>query len=71
MKEKDIFCRIIDGDIPCHKLYEDLDVIAPLDDDEDDPFNVKFEDIGNSEDQLILKPPIWWFFKKGVILVFI
>ena len=31
MKEKDIFCRIIDGEIPCHKLYEDLDVIAFLD----------------------------------------
>ena len=29
--EKDIFCRIIDGEIPCHKLYEDLDVIAFLD----------------------------------------
>lgn len=31
MAEKDIFCRIIDGEIPCHKLYEDLDVIAFLD----------------------------------------
>ena len=31
MEEKDIFCRIIDGEIPCHKLYEDLDVIAFLD----------------------------------------
>ena len=31
MSEKDIFCRIIDGEIPCHKLYEDLDVIAFLD----------------------------------------
>lgn len=31
MQEKDIFCRIIDGEIPCHKLYEDLDVIAFLD----------------------------------------
>ena len=29
--EKDIFCKIIDGEIPCHKLYEDLDVIAFLD----------------------------------------
>ena len=29
--EKDIFCKIIDGDIPCHKLYEDNDVIAFLD----------------------------------------
>ena len=31
MSEKDIFCHIIDGEIPCHKLYEDLDVIAFLD----------------------------------------
>ena len=31
MKEKDIFCRIIDGEIPCHKLYEDDDVLAFLD----------------------------------------
>ncbi|MBR0439596.1 MAG: HIT family protein [Bacilli bacterium] len=29
--EKDIFCRIIDGEIPCHKLYEDDDVLAFLD----------------------------------------
>ena len=29
--EKDIFCKIIDGDIPCYKLYEDDDVIAFLD----------------------------------------
>jgi len=29
--EKDIFCRIIDGEIPCYKLYEDDDVIAFLD----------------------------------------
>lgn len=29
--EKDVFCRIIDGEIPCHKLYEDDDVLAFLD----------------------------------------
>ena len=29
--EKDIFCRIIDEEIPCHKLYEDDDVLAFLD----------------------------------------
>ena len=28
---KDVFCRIIDGEIPCNKLYEDDDVIAILD----------------------------------------
>ena len=31
MPEKDIFCRIVDGEIPCHKLYEDDDVLAFLD----------------------------------------
>ena len=31
MYEKDIFCKIIDGEIPCHKLYEDDDVLAFLD----------------------------------------
>ena len=31
MPEKDIFCRIIDGEIPCHKLYEDENVLAFLD----------------------------------------
>ena len=31
MKEKDVFCRIIDGEIPCHKIYEDEDVLAFLD----------------------------------------
>ena len=31
MLEKDVFCKIIDGDIPCHKLYEDDDVLAFLD----------------------------------------
>ena len=31
MYEKDIFCRIIDGEIPCYKLYEDDDVLAFLD----------------------------------------
>ena len=29
--EKDIFCKIIDGEIPCYKLYEDNDVLAFLD----------------------------------------
>jgi histidine triad (HIT) family protein len=28
---KDIFCRIIDGEIPCSKVYEDDDVLAILD----------------------------------------
>ncbi len=28
---KDIFCRIIDGEIPCDKVYEDDDVLAILD----------------------------------------
>ena len=31
MEEKDVFCKIIDGEIPCHKLYEDEDVLAFLD----------------------------------------
>lgn len=31
MKEKDVFCRIVDGEIPCYKLYEDEDVLAFLD----------------------------------------
>ena len=31
MEEKDVFCKIIDGEIPCHKLYEDDDVLAFLD----------------------------------------
>lgn len=31
MEEKDIFCRIIAGEIPCAKLYEDEDVLAFLD----------------------------------------
>ena len=31
MLEKDVFCKIIDGEIPCHKLYEDDDVLAFLD----------------------------------------
>ena len=29
--EKDVFCKIIDGEIPCYKLYEDADVLAFLD----------------------------------------
>ncbi|MGM9814436.1 MAG: HIT family protein [Candidatus Enteromonas sp.] len=28
---KDIFCRIIEGEIPCAKVYEDDDVLAFLD----------------------------------------
>lgn len=31
MKRKDVFCQIIDGTIPCYKLYEDEDVLAFLD----------------------------------------
>ena len=31
MENEDIFCRIIKGEIPCHKIYEDDDVIAFLD----------------------------------------
>ena len=31
MYEKDIFCKIVDGEIPCYKLYEDDDVLAFLD----------------------------------------
>lgn len=31
MEEKDIFCRIIAGEIPCNKVYEDADVLAFLD----------------------------------------
>ena len=29
--DKDIFCRIVDGEIPCYKLYEDDEVLAFLD----------------------------------------
>ena len=29
--EKDVFCKIIDGEIPANKLYEDDDVLAFLD----------------------------------------
>ncbi len=28
---KDVFCKIIDGEIPCSKVYEDADVLAILD----------------------------------------
>ena len=28
---KDIFCKIIDGEIPCSRVYEDDDVLAILD----------------------------------------
>ena len=31
MYTKDIFCKIVDGEIPCYKLYEDDDVLAFLD----------------------------------------
>ena len=31
MYEKDVFCKIVDGEIPCYKLYEDDDVLAFLD----------------------------------------
>ena len=31
MYQKDIFCKIVDGEIPCYKLYEDDDVLAFLD----------------------------------------
>ena len=29
--EKDVFCKIVAGEIPCYKLYEDADVLAFLD----------------------------------------
>lgn len=29
--EKDIFCKIADGEIPCYKLYEDDEILAFLD----------------------------------------
>ena len=31
MKNDDVFCKIINGEIPCHKIYEDDDVLAFLD----------------------------------------
>lgn len=31
MNKKDIFCKIIDGEIPSYKIYEDNDVLAFLD----------------------------------------
>ncbi len=31
MREKDVFCKIIDGEIPCYKIYEDEEVLAFLD----------------------------------------
>lgn len=31
MKHDDVFCKIINGEIPCHKIYEDDDVLAFLD----------------------------------------
>ena len=31
MQEKSIFTRIIEGKIPCHKVYEDEKVFAMLD----------------------------------------
>ena len=29
--EKDVFCKIVAGEIPCYKLFEDEDVLAFLD----------------------------------------
>ena len=31
MKEMDVFCKIVNGEIPCYKLYEDEEVLAFLD----------------------------------------
>ena len=31
MKNDDVFCKIIRGEIPCYKIYEDQDVLAFLD----------------------------------------
>ena len=31
MKEMDVFCKIVNGDIPCYKVYEDEYVLAFLD----------------------------------------
>ena len=31
MKEMDVFCKIVNGDIPCYKVYEDDYVLAFLD----------------------------------------
>ena len=31
MKHDDVFCKIINGEIPCYKIYEDDDVLAFLD----------------------------------------
>lgn len=30
-KEDDIFCKIVKGEVPCYKIYEDEDVLAFLD----------------------------------------
>ena len=29
--EKDVFCKIVDGEIPCYKIFEDQEVLAFLD----------------------------------------
>lgn len=31
MEEYDVFCKIVNGEIPCYKVYEDNDVLAFLD----------------------------------------
>ena len=31
--EQDIFCKIVAGEIPCYKIYEDDDIFG-IDDDE-------------------------------------
>ena len=31
MKEACIFCKIVKGEVPCHKIYEDSDCLAFLD----------------------------------------
>lgn len=31
MENQDVFCRIINGEIPCYKIYEDAEVLAFLD----------------------------------------
>ena len=31
MSQDDVFCKIIRGEIPCHKIFEDQDVLAFLD----------------------------------------
>ena len=31
MSHDDVFCKIVRGEIPCHKIFEDQDVLAFLD----------------------------------------